>query len=284
MKGASWALVLALLVAGCEQKPRPPIRIEPTKPYRPPEAGSPPMDEAKVVAGAKAGRETDCRQDGELEWSNLPAGRQRAGLELTAAVARGDGPAVERLLARGADPGFRDEFGRGPLGMAARCDQAGILRRLLKAGAPLERRYVFQVGALVYRQTALMIAAQNGSEEAVVALLVAGADPDLEQLGKYEYERRFRPTGPSLSLAKTNAVARLLLAAGADPNQGATTPLMDAARSPNPDRIVMLLRYGADPNRRDSGGETALDYCLQSSARSAEVAQVLRAAMAQKRP
>jgi len=52
------------------------------------------------------------------------------------------------------------------------------------------------------------------------------------------------------------AVARALLAAGADPDLG--EPLGTAAQSPSPALGLLLLQHGADPNRRGADGKTPL--------------------------
>lgn len=281
MKNVAWTIVLALLVAGCGQRADAEtevLRIAPK--LERPRVGLPPIDEAQRVASARDWRERECARVGDQTWPELPGGRRRSGLELTAAAARGDLAAVESLLGKGADPGFATPDFMGPLALAAECDRAAVVRRLLKAGAPLEGRYEWSVSNLVYRQTALMIAAQHGSEGAVEVLLAAGADPNLEQFGRQAGDRDFEPWGATLVLAETNAIARRLLEAGADPNAGIVTPLMSAAETPDPDRIRLMLQHGADPDRRDAEGLRAIDHARRSRANSTEVAQVLEAAMA----
>lgn len=74
------------------------------------------------------------------------------------------------------------------------------------------------------------------------------------------------------------AVARRLLTAGADPNDvdadaGGETSLMLSASIGNTRMIRLLLEQGADVERRDAEGKTALEY-----AQGEKVAQVLREA------
>jgi ankyrin repeat protein len=106
--------------------------------------------------------------------------------------------------------------------------------------------------------TALARAAQFDQLELVRALLRAGASPD----------RANRRGGTPLMVAKSEAVARLLLAAGADPNApmllndrglpGGRTALMGAAWTGSTGMVEALLAHGADPGRRDAAGWTAL--------------------------
>src|SRR5262245_26996536 len=65
-----------------------------------------------------------------------PSAAELAGYGgLHAAAARGDVPAIDALLARGADANARDGHGRTPLHVAAHMSQAGVARALVKGGA-----------------------------------------------------------------------------------------------------------------------------------------------------
>lgn len=72
----------------------------------------------------------------------------------------------------------------------------------------------------------------------------------------------------------------LALAGGADVNEGAgywhTTPLMQAARSGDADTVRLLLDAGADVNKRNAGGMTALSWA--TCANHPEIVQMLLAA------
>lgn len=271
------AVLAAARDKAAEDRRGPPIESDTLAPLKADDSPLPPLNDAERTRSAREYRDNECRHYAQHDWSDVADRRERALKQLIAASARGDRVAVDRLLAQGADPAGVDRVYLGPLAIAAKCDRAVIVRRLLKAGAPLEGRHEWQVSNLTYRQTPLMIAAQSGADRAVAALLAAGADPDLEQLSQSGDDPRFWPSGGSLALAETNTVVRLLLKAGADPNGW---PLISAAGTPDPERVRLMLQYGADPHWRDNDGLTALDHARQSRRKSPEVIAVLEAAMA----
>jgi hypothetical protein len=91
---------------------------------------------------------------------------------LIEAVIAGQAAAVDWLLAHGVDANATDgAMGWTALGWAAADDAAGLVQRLLAAGADVEGH------ADEYRRTPLMAAAQAGAEKAVDLLLAAGARP-----------------------------------------------------------------------------------------------------------
>ncbi len=105
----------------------------------------------------------------------------------------------------------------------------------------------------------LTLAVRAGDVDRTGALLARGADPN-------------RPSGlnewpPLLHAVHKNqlATAKVLLEHGADVNRGThdgTTPLMMAAGYGNDRMVALLLRHGADPHLRTSGGKSALDLAL----------------------
>ena len=91
--------------------------------------------------------------------------------DLTAALARGDTPALAEGLARGADADGRDRSGMPLLShAAARGDEAAV-RLLLDHGA--DPRLASDAG-----NTPLMAAATHGNPKVLHLLLKAGADPE----------------------------------------------------------------------------------------------------------
>jgi ankyrin repeat protein len=119
----------------------------------------------------------------------------------------------------------------------------------------------------------LLIAAAEGHEDVVVALLDAGAAPNTKnQLGR-----------TALMFASSKGfvgIAKKLLARGADPNVVPTdeqgwTALMAAARAGQAEAVRALLGAGADVTAKDKSGKTALD--LADAQSHAAVARILRA-------
>ncbi|RMD78508.1 MAG: hypothetical protein D6809_05650, partial [Gammaproteobacteria bacterium] len=88
----------------------------------------------------------------------------------------------------------------------------------------------------------------------------------LEALDQAPYALEARgPEGDTALLAATEAgrtaIVRLLLEAGADPDQAnpaGRTPLMEAAARGELELVQLLLQAGAHPDRKDRWGETAL--------------------------
>ncbi|MEO5962639.1 MAG: ankyrin repeat domain-containing protein [Thermomonas sp.] len=142
---------------------------------------------------------------------------------LLRAAGGGHDALVELLLARGALPGLAAHTGATPLSAAVSMRQAGIVERLLDAGAGLEQRLPGEV-------TVLMLAAALGLPELVSRLLQAGADLDardaqgltpLHCAALYGFTARDRP--------RLVALLDTLLLAGANPQEAATggaTPLL----------------------------------------------------------
>lgn len=135
---------------------------------------------------------------------------------LARAAARGDLAEVKVQLGQGADPAAMDGSGLTPLMWAARVGSVETIRVFLAAGAPIDER-----DRAVSGWTALVHAIHKGQNGAAVALLEAGADPNLRC-------------------------------------DGETTALMYAAAYGNAPIVAALLDRGADPRAKSSGGVTAL--------------------------
>lgn len=205
--------------------------------------------------------------------------RIRLSLRMTDPARRGDAEAVRALLKAGADPDFEVGRGAGPMYWAAYCDRVEVLKALIAAGADVDRRFLWEAGRAEYRSTPLMVAVFRGAPGAVRVLLEAGANPNL-----YEEVRAVGEAGGPwdrraygvLSMSTTNEIVRLLLNGGADPNLSSSgwTPLMAAASERDPEKARMLLAHGADPDARNSEGETAA--MIAEKAGAPEVLDVLR--------
>lgn len=101
-------------------------------------------------------------------------------------------------------------------------------------------------------------AAEAGSLAALRVLLAAGADPDQPA------DPEKGPGGTPLQracAAESWAAARLLVEAGANPSRAApplAPPLVLASESGHAPTVSLLLSSGADPNARGAGGATPL--------------------------
>lgn len=187
---------------------------------------------------------------------------------LWAAAQNGSETMTGALLRAGADPNLALLAGETPLMVAARSGAAGVVSQLLAKGAKVN-------AAGTRGQTALMWAVAQKHPDVVKLLLAAGADikqksTSLSQVmavsphGMLQYNRTV-PFGADTALmfaARVGDVesARLLLAAGADPNDadaaGISATAM-AAHAGFPDIVELLLDKGANPNT-NGGGFTAL--------------------------
>lgn len=185
-----------------------------------------------------------------------PAGR------LVAAAAIGDTRRVEELLAAGADPNVRDANGYGALHQAAADDAPAAVRVLLRAGAEVDSPDGRGWSALSW-------AAYLGAADSATVLLEADADPNhaappdfsrpLDLLMGAWHFGQFAEEGtnrmPSGRAAQRMAIARRLLANGADPNEFRGIPPLELALFSGDEGLVALfLEHGASlqaiPNPR----------------------------------
>ena len=146
-----------------------------------------------------------------------------------------DRPAVESLLKLHADVNVAQPDGTTALHWAAHSDDVAMAQELIRAGANVKTANRF--GA-----TPLSLAATNGSAAMIEALLKAGENP--------------------------NAVV----------SDMGDTALMLAARTGKPDALKVLLephqgKPGADPNKTNSEGQTALMWAVAE--KNAAAAKIL---------
>lgn len=110
---------------------------------------------------------------------------------------------------------------------------------------------------------ALGLAAFFGHEQ-VVALLARWCDPDTPSRNAM----RVSPLHSAMATRRPHAaagIARTLLAQGADPNrqqEGGWTALHAAAQSGDPELVALLLEHGADRTLANDAGQTPLDLAL----------------------
>lgn len=161
------------------------------------------------------------------------------------------------LLADGADPGARVEYGRTALHIAVDFDNAEICKALIGAGADIDAQDQ-------WRKSPLMNAAGRGSAALCRLLLDAGAN-----VNGRDGEGR-----PPLAFAVAGGfveVCRLLLDLGADVNARDNfgwTPLLHATSKGRLETCKLLIDAGADVNLVNTDGFTALDYALNPETRS----------------
>jgi ankyrin repeat protein len=175
---------------------------------------------------------------------------------------------VDRLLGAGADANAAMLNGETVLMTCARSGNATTVKALLVHGAKVNAK---ETG---HDQTALMWAAAQSHPDAVQLLVEAGADirarskiypqtvvgEDTQRAGREElnYTTLMGGMTPLLFAARDGDVecARLLTAAGADPNDhlpDGTSALVLAAYSGRGGVGALLLDKGADPNDMGSG-------------------------------
>jgi len=200
-----------------------------------------------------------------LNWSRwkLPH-RPLRFADLPAAAALGDTEAVERMLAFGFPLEAEDAQGATALIRAAGAGYAGLVVRLLEAGADTSHAARSGMHCLA--------AAVSARREAVVRTLLShGVAADLRMAGG----------GTALILAAALGLPRLaeaLIEAGADVNatdEQGTTPLLAAAQcgfsgsadtATIRDLLNVLLRAGAKIGARNPSGEDALLILLGARA------------------
>ncbi len=215
------------------------------------------------------------------------AGADVAGLceaELRHASSKGYLDRVQALIRAGADVNAREiPNGRTALMSAATAGHTAVVQALIEVGADVLARAHGDY-------CALYCAVWHSHPECVRALVAAGADvnaapgaPPVSLLSSAiskrnvdivrqlleagaSVTRKDQFGGTALGLAASHEepeAVRLLLAAGADPNESPPpfhrTPLHIAAEHGQFEAILLLLVAGADPNLRDKDGHTPAD-------------------------
>lgn len=180
------------------------------------------------------------------------------GQELIAAAERGDLPAVERLIAEGADLNARDGRGRTAALAATHARQTEVVRALAEAGADLNLRDQRQDNVLLY-------AGAGGLLEIVRVALAAGADTRITN--------RFGGTAliPAAERGHIAVVETLLTESDVDVNHVNNlgwTALLEAIilsdGGPRHQQIVaLLIAHGADVELADRDGVTPLQHARQ---------------------
>ena len=177
---------------------------------------------------------------------------------------------IRSLVAAGADVNAADEDGATPLMLLASQDfsETGIVA-LLREGAGASINAKDQQG-----RTALMLAAQTGFVERIKKLLDAGASINVR-----DNKRQTALTYAALGYSSRSDVIRFLVAAGLrvdDENDDGQTALMLAAHRRVAEPISQLLKAGADPNKKDKVGRTALMYAVSEVIYPDQVPEAVR--------
>lgn len=184
--------------------------------------------------------------------SDSQSGRIREHLTpLMKAAADSDASAVKRLLRGGAPVNDADVDGYTALHLAAHCGEVTIVKMLLKAGANVNAKTKQGVTPLL--SSIDMMCPTPG---VTLALIRAGADVnDADSRGSNAL--CYATTESSIEVMKE------LLKRGADPNVLCKSmedrPLHLSALNGFTDRVELLLEAGADPQLRNSAGQTALE-------------------------
>ena len=121
------------------------------------------------------------------------------------------------------------------------------VKQIVEAGADVKDVNV--------KAEALVMAAYCGGHDMVTLLVGEGADVNAMSLDNY--------TAITVAILKKHTqCVNILIEAGADVNlanvSNGTTPLMNAAYTPNPEAIDLMIKKGADVNMTSHDGSTAL--------------------------
>jgi ankyrin repeat protein len=219
---------------------------------------------------------------------SIDATNTRAWTPLMMAASNGCDESVRSLLRKGADPRRSDADGTSSLYVATENGHAEVTRMLLERGVSVNAKT--QKGF-----TPLTAASRSGHIECVKQLLQHGADPDMHGAygsgytalaeaahhGHLQVVETLLHNGASIETGSNSGFSALSIAAhkGKDeiisflighgakvdkPGLGeqnpdlSVTPLMRAAISGFPSTINLLVKLGADINKQDRHGRTAL--------------------------
>lgn len=208
--------------------------------------------------------------------ANVDPNDPEAGSPLALAAQFGNSDMVQWLLDHGADINGKGDVGKTPLHWAAINGSQEILALLLPRHPNLEQRSLQDL-------TPLQAAANAGQVGLAVALLKAGANPNVKFEGSGEFHVAHPANRSSLPrdgktplhwavLWGSSALVEALLDAKADVNArdaNGLTPLHLARGSPDKTAMKLLLDHHADVNATNSSGATALHAAVETGDKEA---------------
>ena len=186
---------------------------------------------------------------------------------LAEAAATGNPDMIGLLITAGADVTAAYADGQTALMIVARTNRTEAAELLIEAGADVNRAETWR------GQTPLMWAAAQSQPDMIRVLLEHGAEPDVRSTANEwprqvsaESRRMYRPTGglsPMLFSAREGCAEciAVLIEGGANPdfaNPKNVTPLIMALDNAHTDAAKVLIEAGANVNKWDWWGRTAL--------------------------
>ena len=183
---------------------------------------------------------------------------------LALACTNGSLPMVEKLLQASANPNATRSDGETVLMTAAETGNAHVVKALIAKGANVDARET------AHQQTALMWAAAQGHTEAVQALIEGHTTIDVRSSGGFtallfaarvgdpESAKRLVAAGADINAASKEGITPLIAASAGMVAIAANEYRLSVSPSQHQDVALFLLEKGADPNRKDHLGQTAL--------------------------
>ena len=214
--------------------------------------------------------------------SIVNAPNSHRNVPLTEAISTGRLDLVKVLIEHGADPHHRNHGGSGLLDIAAFSGRPEIAKHLVSLGAEANVHHAAAIGDITLLKRLLTkdpsivgplhAAARAGQVGSVEYLLSIGASVHAtHHFGHTPLAKVAECRVPEVRLQ----IARLLLSHGADPDSLAGhhggTVLHRAIMAGDDTLAQLLLENGADPNRQDFSGKSALHHAVEKNRKLVEL-------------